>query len=507
MALLAAPAASAGGDIRIEEFQRSGANPNIADPGTRRLVLKIAHPDHTNHYGGQLQFGPDGMLYAGTGDGGGGGDPANNAQNGASLLGKLLRVDPSGRPYYSVPPGNMGGTPVYAYGLRNPFRFSFDRANGDIWIGDVGQQDREEINHVPGASLAGADFGWDCLEGTTIESGCDPGADYVPPVFEYPNPGGAAVTGGYVVRDSALTPLLGRYVYADFFDPDIRSFDPADPAGTEAATGLTESSIASFGEDATGRLHVVSLGGPVSRVTCGADCGDGVELVPAFSGTVDTPISVTASAGDTSRLFVTERGGRVRVAVGGVMQPTPFLDIASMVDTAGEGGLLSIALAPDYPASGRFYVYYVAQPGVTDPPLPAGDGGATAPPPAEPAPVGEPAAPPAAPAAADTAPPRLTVRVARRQRFLRLRRVVVRVRCSERCLLRASARTSVPGIRPRGALVRLGAGEARTLRILLSRRAVRRLARARSPRVRVALRARDDAGNLATAARVVRPRR
>ena len=541
LAALLASAPALANDIVIAEYQRSAANPNVADPTSKREILRIAHPTYKNHYGGQVTIGPDGMLYAATGDGGGSSDPGNNAQDTTSLLGKLLRVDPNGGDPYAIPAGNpfaaedpcgpSGGTAncpeVYAWGLRNPYRFTFDTPTGDIWIGDVGQTDLEEIDHVTAASLAGSNFGWDCFEGTSVETaGCAP-FTHTSPVFEYPNPnpGGAAVTAGYVVRDTALTPLLGRFVYGDTYTTDIRSFDPADPDGTDASTGVSFNQIVSFGLDAAGKLLLVSYLGDVSRMRCANPCDDlgDLSLEPAFTGTVNTPLSATAHSGDASRLFVAGGYGSVCVAVNGEIQPTPFLDISSIVDSAGEGGLLSVALAPDYPTSGRFYVYFVETDGTTTPQPDGcrdaddGGGGATPPPPstdtvtADTVPPGpEPSPPPAVPAA-DRVAPGLVASIARRQPFLRLRRVLVRARCSERCLLRVGATTTLPGtsrtVRLRGALVRLEAGESRTVRIAIPRRIARRLTLLRRPRVRVVLRARDGAGNAAGTARTVLARR
>jgi glucose/arabinose dehydrogenase len=218
-------------DLVIREFRRTTNQNDIDETATGRDVLVIPHPDAVNHNGGQLQFGPDGYLYISTGDGGGSNDPGNNAQDVDSLLGKLLRIDPTGdmAGEYETPPDNpfAGATPgrdeIYAYGLRNPYRFSFDRSTGDLTIGDVGQVAWEEIDFVPAGGAVGANFGWDCFEGTQtgVSSGqaqCNPMSGvHTPPVLQYANPSdaGAAVNGGYVVRDPSLPSLFGRYLYAD----------------------------------------------------------------------------------------------------------------------------------------------------------------------------------------------------------------------------------------------------------------------------------------------------
>jgi glucose/arabinose dehydrogenase len=242
--------------LRIEEFKRSASNPDVADLGSRRIVLDIGHPGADNHNGGQLQFGPDRFLYAATGDGGSG--QSANAQNPGSLLGKLLRIDP------------RGSTQVYSTGLRNPYRFSFDRSTGDLTIGDVGGSAWEEIDFTPEGGGSGANFGWHCFEGKHVLVGC-PVPNHTPPVLEYPNGGsGAAVSGGFVIRDSALPSLRGRYIYADTFNAlggQIRTavLGPGTATG-DAPLGLTANGVSSFGQDACGHIYVATLGGTVFRL-------------------------------------------------------------------------------------------------------------------------------------------------------------------------------------------------------------------------------------------------
>ena len=256
------------GDIHIQEFRRSG-NPDVANRATRRELLRIEHSQFGNHNGGQLQFGPDGLLYIGTGDGGGGGDPNGNAQRTGRLLGKLLRIDPrpgAGRPY-RIPSSNPFGNPVYSYGLRNPWRFSFDRSTGDLTIGDVGQSAVEEIDFVRRGRGRGANFGWNAFEGRRRYSrGSAPG--HIPPVIQrFHSQGSCSIIGGYVVRDPGLRALRGRYLYSDICDGRIRSARLRTGSATSnRTTGLRVSSPSSFGEDARGRVHVVSLNGPVFRL-------------------------------------------------------------------------------------------------------------------------------------------------------------------------------------------------------------------------------------------------
>ena len=244
------------GEIQVWEYTRSAANPDVADPASGRLLLAIGHTDAANHNGGQLQFGPDGKLWLGTGDGGGGNDQFGHSQDLGSLLGKLIRLDP-------VAPSPE----VVARGLRNPWRFSFDRANGQLVIGDVGQDAVEEVD----VGLA-ANYGWPCFEGSTrrtsTPASCDSGTA-APVLTKAHADGFCSITGGYVVRDPGLPSLLGRYVYGDFCSAGLRSVDLANP-GSDAALGLSVNSLSSFGEDACGRILVVSLAGPVYRLVDGA---------------------------------------------------------------------------------------------------------------------------------------------------------------------------------------------------------------------------------------------
>jgi glucose/arabinose dehydrogenase len=263
-------------NVEIDEFRRSASDPGRADPATRRVVLRIPHPGQTNHWGGQLQFGPDGFLYAGTGDGGGANDPAENAENLGSLLGKLLRIDPRGATPYAIPAGNpfvaaAGARPeIWAYGLRNPWRFSFDRATGDLAIADVGQGAWEEVDFAPRGTGAGAFYGWDAFEGLArVASEPLPAAAHTPPVLVRPHTeGDCSITGGYVVRAPDLPSLAGRYLHADFCVGALRSalLQPGSAVG-DAPVGLNVGSPSSFGQDLGGCLYVVSLDGGVFRLT------------------------------------------------------------------------------------------------------------------------------------------------------------------------------------------------------------------------------------------------
>jgi glucose/arabinose dehydrogenase len=268
------------GNIRVEELQRQSAT--RADPGARRLVIEIPHPTNANHNGGQMQFLGD-LLYFGTGDGGSAGDPPNNAQNKDVLLGKLIRIDPrpSGGMPYTIPSSNPfvdrpGRDEIYSYGLRNPFRFSFDTTTAGqprIAIGDVGQNRFEELDYTTVAAASGANFGWDAFEGfapyTEENSGTpDPGGT-TKPIFAYPHSrdGSCSIIGGYVVRDPRLRSLDGRYVYADLCEGQLRSLVPhLSTASGDRKLGLAVESPTSFGEDDAHRLYVCSLSGPVYRL-------------------------------------------------------------------------------------------------------------------------------------------------------------------------------------------------------------------------------------------------
>ena len=273
--------------LRIEEFRRSAANPDVADLASRRVVLEIPHLETSGHNGGQLQFGPDGLLYISVGDGGCCGDPktGGNAQNTGTLFGKLLRINPAGTMpgQYSIPADNpfAGATPgadeIYSYGLRNPYRFSFDRLTGDLTIGDVGEGSREEVDFMSSGTGRGANFGWNCFEGSQplspTPAGCTPlPANHTPPVLEYPHPaaGEVAVIGGYVIRDGALPSLLGRYIYADSYDVfggELRTAQlSAGGSSGDSGLGVSATNVVSFGEDACAHIYVAAIAGTVYRL-------------------------------------------------------------------------------------------------------------------------------------------------------------------------------------------------------------------------------------------------
>src|SRR5687767_7164302 len=261
------------GEIRVERFTVSG-NANVANPASAQVVLIVPHP-RSNHNGGLAMFGPDGMLYLGLGDGGGGGDPDRNGQNINTLLGSILRLNVDAGNPYSIPAGNpfAGRTDarpeIWAYGLRNPWRFAFDRQDGNLYVADVGQGSLEEVNVV--SSTRGAvNYGWNIMEGSSCfnASTCNrQGLEL--PVTEYDHSGGAcSVTGGFVYRGTAIPGLAGHYFYADYCAGFVKSFRYQAGAATDARTWPFGDigSVTSFGEDATGELYITTAGGRVYKI-------------------------------------------------------------------------------------------------------------------------------------------------------------------------------------------------------------------------------------------------
>jgi glucose/arabinose dehydrogenase len=257
------------GDIVIARYQRSAANANLADSASAQIILTIPHPTNANHNGGALRFGPDGYLYVGVGDGGSGGDPPNNAQNRNVLLGKILRLDVAGAGY-AIPPTNpfIGianvRPEIWAYGVRNPFRFSFDRATGDFYIGDVGQNAREEVNRQAAGFAGGANYGWKIFEGLNCYlpppslPNCTPvPADYVPPIFDYTHAVGQSITGGYVYRGSSTPDMLGKYLFGDFVQSKL-FFSPGNATANFTQLTLPPEQVSTFGEGEKGELYLAN---------------------------------------------------------------------------------------------------------------------------------------------------------------------------------------------------------------------------------------------------------
>ena len=326
------------GAIVVAEYQASAANRDAADPA-ERILLTIPHPTNTNHNGGMLAFGPDGYLYIGVGDGGSGNDPPNNAQNKDALLGKILRVDVDGRTSgleYGIPISNpffgsiAGRDEIFAYGLRNPWRFSFDRATAEMWVADVGQGAREEVN-TP--IVNGGNYGWRVYEGgacTNVDpSLCTP-ANYRFPIFDYGHTGGrCSVTGGYVYRGTVGSLPAGAYVYGDFCTGEIFTW----AANQQRLLLDTPFAISSFGEDDAGEIYVVNLNGSVSRIANGSGGG-------ACQYDV-TPAVLARRGGETLMIGVSTTAGCAWTAASG----SEWISVTSDGQTGS--GAVSVVVAPN----------------------------------------------------------------------------------------------------------------------------------------------------------------
>jgi hypothetical protein len=436
----------------------------------------------------------------------------------------------------SAPAAAQAPTEVYVKGMRNPYRWSFDRQTGDIYVGDVGGIN-EEIDYLPAASARGANLGWNCFSGNSSQTGCTPSAPYFPPTYQYPS-GPDVVIGGYTVRDPSLPSFAGQYLFGRFDTGIIMKLGPhaAPPADD---TGLNVASVSGFGEDGAGHLYATSLAGPVYRL--GESAG---ALTKTPIGTFNQPVSVAAAPGVTDELFIAEKPGRL-------MRWTPsgtseVIDMRTLVTDGGEQGLLSVAVAPDYATSGRIFIFYndlggdlqvdELRGGARTPVLTiqhdqadnhnggqllfgpdnalylsTGDGGTQGDPEGDAqnpdSPLGKilridvSAGPPPSGNGPDTTAPGLAVRAPRRQRVLRLRGAIVHARCSERCTLEAGGTLLVGNRRLllRHLRAELPETQRTRLRVRLRPRAARVLRRAlrrgRHPRVALRLRAADHAGN------------
>jgi hypothetical protein len=352
------------GDNVLARYRRSSGNPAVADPGSGRILLIVPHPDFGNHNGGALAFGPDGYLYVGIGDGGSAGDPQDHAQSRDTWLGKILRLDPSveegGDPPYAVPPTNpFVGAPglrpeIWAYGLRNPWRITFDRVTGDLFIGDVGQGAREEVDFQPatgaGGEHGGRNYGWRRMEGSACfnpGAGCQTGS-VVLPILEYTHTEGCSVTGGYRYRGTAVPVLHGVYVYADFCTGEIWG-------GVQAGDGEwgridlldTPHQISSFGEDAAGELYVAAIGGTVYRIVA-ARPRLTVTRVGAGAGTVVSGPAGIACGATCSAEY--EPGTLVTLTA----LPAPGSSFTGWGGACGGTGACALALGGDRSVSATF---------------------------------------------------------------------------------------------------------------------------------------------------------
>lgn len=260
----------------VARYQVSAMDSSLANPLSEVVLFTITQP-YSNHNGGDLHFGPDGYLYTSSGDGGSGGDPQNNSQNLTNLLGKILRIDvnntspglnyaiPSGNPFADGPGGNADE--IWSYGLRNPWKFSFDKLNGDMWIGDVGQNAYEEIDFEPANQAGGINYGWRCYEGTHAYNTTNCNSSYTSPVYEYAHEQGCSITGGYVYRGIKYPLLTGRYLYVDFCSGKLWSLKKV---GTNWVNELlyqnSTRNFTTLGEDAGGELFMGTLNGEIYKV-------------------------------------------------------------------------------------------------------------------------------------------------------------------------------------------------------------------------------------------------
>jgi glucose/arabinose dehydrogenase/regulation of enolase protein 1 (concanavalin A-like superfamily) len=317
--------------LKVARYTRDATNANTADPNSEVIILTVPHPDYQNHNGGDLNFGPDGYLYISTGDGGGAGNPTNSAQNKDSLQGKLLRINVNSGSPYSIPADNpfagaiAGADEVWAYGLRNPWRFSFDRQTNDMWIADVGQVNREEINFQP-AGQGGRNYGWRCYEGTRSynTTGCGAFSAYVGPVGEYDHANNrCAVTGGYRYRGSQFPAMSGYYFFGDYCSGQFYSLKSDGSGGwTQELQNETTVNVSTFGESVTGELYLADLGGEVYQLQTqttapGDTTAPSVSVTaPGNGATVSGTSTITATASDDVGVV------RVEILVDNVVKST-----------------------------------------------------------------------------------------------------------------------------------------------------------------------------------------
>jgi Glucose / Sorbosone dehydrogenase len=461
-----------------------------------------------------------------------------------TLLALAAALAPVAQAQYTIPPDNpfvanpLARHEIYVSGMRNPYRWSFDRLTGDMWIGDVGGI-QEEVTHLPSPSIAGSDLGWNCLSGTAPQESCLPRGRYVGPVHTYPS-GPDVVIGGYVVRDRDLPGFAGRYLFGRLTSGIYRL-----EANGSASHLATVNGVSGFGEDAVGHLYATSLAGPVYRLG-----QSGSTLTTSSIGNFDQPLGVAAAPGDAGRLFIVEKTGTIKVRIGS--QVSDFLDLSSLISNGSEQGLLAFAVAPDYPTSGRVFAFYTDTGNdlqldefrrTADGPdrselstrrpiltiqhdqaanhnggqllfgpdamlyLSTGDGGTADDPEGDAQSlssllgkiiridVGVP------PSAVDRVAPKLRGKAKERQRLLRLRGAIAYARCSENCVIQAGGRLHVGKrvYRLRRVQRLQPANKRARLKVLLGAKARRAIARGRRQhrgiRVEVTLRARDAAGN------------
>jgi len=291
------------GDTNVSRFSVSTGNPNQANPSSEQILLTISQP-YTNHNAGDLSFGPDGYLYIATGDGGNGGDPDDNGQDAQTLLGNILRIDVDNGNPYAIPPSNpFVGNPnglneIWSYGLRNPWRISFDQLTGDLWIADVGQGSWEEVNFQPSTSTGGENYGWRCYEGNQSynSNNCPAASSLTFPVSEYPhnpNTGGFSITGGFVYRGSQYPCLYGKYIYMDYVTDHLWTVEPDGLGGWnttfyDANNFALGNSIVSFGQDANNELYACSYSGDIYKIEGECNVDTQLDVKVLLEGTYDS---------------------------------------------------------------------------------------------------------------------------------------------------------------------------------------------------------------------------
>ncbi|MCB0451832.1 MAG: PQQ-dependent sugar dehydrogenase [Aequorivita sp.] len=313
------------GDSQISRFSVDSGNPDLADENSELPIIDYSQP-FSNHNGGCLAFGPDGYLYIASGDGGSGGDPGNRAQNINLLLGKLLRIDvdnPAGGNNYGIPPDNpFVGNPnareeIWAFGLRNPWRFSFDTTDNNLWIADVGQTSREEINRVA-IGEAGLNYGWRCYEGTQPynNQNCPPQSELTFPIAEYTHTGGnCSITGGYVYRGSMYPAISNLYFFGDYCSGRIGTVDSS---GNLQDYGTFSGSWVSFGEDINKELYIIDIGGSIYKITAGPligtedfSMGNTLSLLP---NPASTNVSFILNGSNIQTIQMYDIGGRIVIS-------------------------------------------------------------------------------------------------------------------------------------------------------------------------------------------------
>ena len=377
------------GDTVIAQYRVSPDNPDIADAASAKVVFQLPQP-HSTHNGGQIAFGPDGYLYIALGDGGPQKDPLGAGQNRQILLGAILRIDVDGDPPYNIPADNPfvgddgARDEIWSYGFRNPWRFSFDRATGDMYIGDVGYKRWEEVNFQPAASSGGENYGWSVWEGNETYAGGE-APNYAPPFFVYGHSHGCSVTGGYVYRGVAVDELRGVYLLGDFCSGRIWASWRDHGMNWQVIELINKGiQISSFGEDQAGEIYVVDFtGGALFRIDPvgipaelatreRAPSAADVKLTPIAHG-LTRPLYLTHAGDGSRRLFLVEQTGRILVQKDGSIFAQPFLDVSEIItppppatDQFTEQGLLGLAFHPEYYANGIFFISYTDRNGNTN---------------------------------------------------------------------------------------------------------------------------------------------